>query len=67
MILKTINCSVKDCLHAFTETKPNTGFSGWGHIGGITNNETGEDQAHLCPDHLLIVKSILNGDLKWHG
>ncbi len=67
MILQTIKCNVKDCLHTLTEKKPNTGFPGWGHIGGLKNDETGEDWAHLCPDHLMIAKQILNGEIKWHG
>lgn len=67
MILKTIKCSVEGCLHTFTEAKPNMGFPSWGHVVGIQNKETDEDQAHLCPDHLTIVKSILNGETKWDG
>lgn len=67
MILQTIKCSVKGCLHTHTEEKPNTGFPGWGDVGGIVNKETGEERPHLCPDHLMIVKSIINGEIKWHG
>jgi hypothetical protein len=67
MILQTIHCSVKGCLHTLTEKHQNTGFKGWGHVIGIMDDETLEDRAHLCPDHLSIVKSILNGEVKWHG
>ena len=67
MILQTVKCSAKDCLHTYTEKKPNTGFPGWGYVIGIMDDETGENQAHLCPNHLTIVKQILNGEIKWHG
>jgi len=63
MILQTIYCSVKDCQNWHVETGPNRGFSGWGHIVGIHNDETGEDAAHLCPVHLKTVKEILNDGL----
>jgi len=64
MILQTIICSVKGCTKTKTESHPNTGFVGWGHIVGIMNDETGEDRAHLCPEHLAITKKLLNSEIK---
>jgi len=63
MILRTIYCSVHRCPRVYTEKKFNEGFPGWGHINGIYNDQTEEDIAHLCPDHLEKIKGVLNNDL----
>lgn len=63
MILKTIHCSVKGCDNNYTENKFNEGFPGWGHVSGLKDDRTGEDTAHFCPEHLLMVGRLLNNDL----
>jgi len=63
MILQTIHCSVKDCTNTYTEKKYNEGFPGWGHIVGLRDVQTGENTAHLCPEHLKTVGRLLNNDL----
>ena len=56
MILQTIKCSVLGCENEYTEVKFNSGFPGWGSVHGISNPDTGEEVAHICPDHLNIIK-----------
>lgn len=60
MILKTIHCSVKGCDNQYTESKDNEGFPGWGHIVGLRDDQTGENTAHLCSEHLQVVRRLLN-------
>ena len=61
MILQTIHCSVKGCKNNYTEKQFNEGFPGWGDVRGLRDDQTNEDLAHLCPEHLQPVRRILNG------
>lgn len=61
MILQTIKCSVKGCKVEHTEEHFNQGFPRWGSVHGITDPETMEETAHVCPNHKKDIMSILNG------
>lgn len=63
MILQTIHCSIKGCNNQYTESKDNGGFPGWGHIVGLRDDQTNENTAHLCPEHLRKVGRLLNNDM----
>lgn len=49
---RTIQCSVEGCGTQHTEEKSGAGFLGWGMLSGKCDDETGETEFHLCPEHL---------------
>ncbi len=64
MKLGIIKCDVKDCPHRHEEENFNQGFPGWGHVSGLFNDDTGSDEAHLCPYHMEYIKRFLRGDFE---
>lgn len=58
MILRTIQCSLCDVNE--TEKTQDAGWPGWGVVSGLRNPETGETEAHLCPQHMEKLKDFLN-------
>lgn len=64
MEIRTWVCSVRDCVETVAEEKPGYGFPGWGGIGGLMDKETGEDRAHICPEHMKVIKRFINGEIQ---
>jgi len=61
MELRTIYCNVKGCKNKHAETSFNQGHPEWGHLAGRQNPETGEEVAHLCPEHTEMYFNLLQG------
>lgn len=61
MEIRKIKCDFKGCDAECTEARYGAGFPGWGHIAGMVNSETGQELAHLCPEHL---KQIFTSNIK---
>ena len=59
--LRQLKCDVKGCSNEHTEEHFNQGHPGWGHVAGLVSDKNGENLAHLCPEHLEMVKNLLNG------
>jgi hypothetical protein len=59
--LRQLKCDVKGCPNGHLEEHFNQGHPGWGHVAGLVNAENGENIAHVCPEHLKMVKDLLNG------
>jgi len=51
-ILRTIKCNLPGCQTEQVEGAPNAGWPGWGSLSGLRDDETGETELHLCPEHL---------------
>ena len=58
-----IKCDVKGCKAKHTEEFFNQGHPGWGHIVGIIDDKTGADRAYLCPNHMAVIMTFLNGGI----
>ena len=62
MEIRKIKCDVAGCENEYEEQQYNEGFPGWGHVGGIRNPDTGQDLAHICPEHKAkIIKLLMEG------
>ena len=59
-----IKCDWIECDEEHLEQSFNEGHPGWGHIVGIVNTETGEENAYLCPKHKSIVRDLISGKFR---
>lgn len=55
-IYRTIECAV--CGARKTESSPNEGWHGWGHVAGIVLD--GAENPTICPKHLAAVANFID-------
>ena len=62
MMLRELTCDRHGCKNRIRETNENYGFPNWGHVGGLSDPETGADMAYICPYCKREIARWLNGD-----
>jgi len=63
IVNRTVQCDIEGCEANFTEEKYGSGFPGWVHVVGISNeppNPRHIPEMHVCPRHALDLANAID-------